>query len=119
MRVILLKEYAKQTFPSTPVLDYALEVEKVTTSKKPNLILNIDGIVAVCVVDLLRNSGFFTKDEAKEYIDIGVLSGLLVLGRSFGCIGHYLDQKRMKQGLYRHPWDDISYVKPDSPIDIK
>ena len=27
--------------------------------------------------------------------------------------GHYLDQKRLKQGLYRHPWDDISYVMPE------
>jgi len=29
------------------------------------------------------------------------------------CVGHYLDQKRLKQGLYRHPWDDISYVVPE------
>lgn len=28
-------------------------------------------------------------------------------------LGHYLDQKRLKQGLYRHPWDDISYVLPE------
>ena len=28
-------------------------------------------------------------------------------------LGHYLDQKRLKQGLYRHPWDDISYVMPE------
>lgn len=34
--------------------------------------------------------------------------------RSIGSIlGHYLDQKRLKQGLYRHPWDDISYVLPE------
>ncbi|KAJ1839634.1 ATP citrate lyase subunit 1, partial [Coemansia sp. RSA 486] len=31
---------------------------------------------------------------------------------SIGFIGHYLDQKRLKQGLYRHPWDDISYLNP-------
>ena len=29
------------------------------------------------------------------------------------CAGHYLDQKRLKQGLYRHPWDDITYVMPE------
>ena len=28
-------------------------------------------------------------------------------------IGHFLDQKRLKQGLYRHPWDDIAYVMPE------
>lgn len=31
----------------------------------------------------------------------------------FFSAGHYLDQKRLKQGLYRHPWDDISYVLPE------
>ncbi len=44
---------------------------------------------------------------------IGTLNGLFVLGRSIGFIGHYLDQKRLKQGLYRHPWDDISYMSPE------
>ncbi|XP_054156443.1 ATP-citrate synthase-like [Oppia nitens] len=116
MRVKLMKDYVKQSFPSTPVLDYALAVEKITTSKKPNLILNVDGIVAVAVVDLLRNSGCFTAEEAQEYIDVGVLNGLFVLGRTIGFIGHYLDQKRLKQGLYRHPWDDISYVLPESQM---
>jgi len=33
MRVILLKQFAQQHFPSTPLLDYALEVEKITVSK--------------------------------------------------------------------------------------
>lgn len=35
------------------------------------------------------------------------LNGLFVLGRSAGFIGHYLDQKLLKQPLYRHPADDI------------
>jgi len=114
MRVKLMKDYIRQTFPATPIFDYSLEVEKITTSKKPNLILNVDGIVAVAIIDLLRNSGCFTREEAQEYIDIGILNGLFVLGRTIGFIGHYLDQKRLKQGLYRHPWDDISYVLPET-----
>ncbi|XP_077108276.1 ATP-citrate synthase isoform X2 [Ranitomeya variabilis] len=113
MRVQILKDYVKQNFPATPLLDYALEVEKITTSKKPNLILNVDGLIGVAFVDLLRNCGSFTREEADEYIDIGALNGIFVLGRSMGFIGHYLDQKRLKQGLYRHPWDDISYVLPE------
>lgn len=114
MRVKLMKDYIRQTFPVTPIFNYALEVEQITTSKKPNLILNVDGIVAVAVVDLLRNSSCFTREEAQEYVDIGILNGLFVLGRTIGFIGHYLDQKRLKQGLYRHPWDDISYVLPET-----
>ncbi|XP_006821438.1 ATP-citrate synthase-like [Saccoglossus kowalevskii] len=114
MRVVILKEYAKANFPATPLLDYAMDVEKVTTAKKPNLILNVDGFIGVAFVDLLRNCGCFTNEEAAELIEIGALNGLFVLGRSMGFIGHFLDQKRLKQGLYRHPWDDISYILPES-----
>ncbi|ROL03920.1 ATP-citrate synthase [Anabarilius grahami] len=113
MRVQILKDFVKQHFPSTQLLDYALDVEKITTSKKPNLILNVDGFIGVAFVDLLRTCGGFTRDEADEFIEIGTLNGIFVLGRSIGFIGHYLDQKRLKQGLYRHPWDDISYVLPE------
>ncbi|KAG0308060.1 citrate synthase [Dissophora globulifera] len=116
LRVEIIKEYAKKHFPSTPVLDYALQVENITTSKKDNLILNVDGAIGILFVDLLRNSGAFTREEAEEYIKIGTLNGLFVLGRSIGFIGHYLDQKRLKQGLYRHPWDDISYLTPGNEL---
>lgn len=113
-RVEIIKNYVLEKFPQCPVLKYALEVEKVTTSKKPNLILNVDGCIAVCFVDLLRSCGSFTRQEGDEYIANGCLNALFVLGRSMGFIGHYLDQKRLKQGLYRHPWDDISYVLPEA-----
>ena len=114
MRVVILRDYAQKNFPSTPLLDYASEVEKITTSKKPNLILNVDGFIGVTFVDLLNNCGCFTREEAKDLVDIGALNGLFVLGRSMGFIGHFLDQKRLKQGLYRHPWDDISYIMPET-----
>ncbi|KAI0696061.1 ATP-citrate synthase [Cerioporus squamosus] len=107
LRVELVKEYVRKNFPSHSLLDYALAVEKVTTSKKDTLILNVDGCIAVCFVDLLRDSGAFTSDEADEYIKIGTLNGLFVLGRSIGFIGHHLDQKRLRAPLYRHPADDI------------
>lgn len=32
----------------------------------PQLILNVDGCIAVCFVDLLRYSGAFTPEEAEE-----------------------------------------------------
>ncbi|CAF1024122.1 unnamed protein product [Adineta ricciae] len=114
MRVVLLKKYVKEHFPASPLLDYALEVEKITVSKKPNLILNVDGCIGVAMVDLLRHCGCFTLEEAMEFIENGALNGLFVLGRSLGFIGHFLDQKRLRQGLYRHPWDDISYILPEA-----
>ncbi|KAH6860924.1 hypothetical protein J4E91_007380 [Alternaria rosae] len=112
LRVELVKEYVKKNFPSTKLLDYALAVESVTTSKKDNLILNVDGCIAVCFVDLVRNGGAFTQEEAEDYLKMGVLNGLFVLGRSIGLIAHFLDQKRLRTGLYRHPWDDITYLLP-------
>jgi len=108
MRVTILKEYAKKHFKATPLLDYALEVEKVTTAKKDNLILNVDGCIGICFVDMLRNE--MTKQEADEYIQMGALNGIFVVGRTIGMTAHFLDQKRLKQGLYRHPWDDITYM---------
>ncbi|XP_074040589.1 ATP-citrate synthase-like isoform X3 [Leptinotarsa decemlineata] len=112
-RVKIVKEFVMSNFPATPHLLYALEVEKITTSKKPNLILNVDGVIAAAFVDMLKNCGSFTSEEAQEYINIGAINSLFVLGRSIGFIGHFMDQKRLKQGLYRHPWDDISYVLPE------
>jgi ATP citrate (pro-S)-lyase len=109
-RVEIIKKYAQENFSDNTVLNFALAVEQATTKKKANLILNVDGCIAVCFVDMLRSCGAFTKQEADEMIENGCLNGLFVLGRSIGFIGHFLDQKRLKQGLYRHPWDDISYL---------
>jgi len=108
MRVTIIKEYAKKTFKKTPILDFALEVEKITTTKRDNLILNVDGCIGICFADMLRNE--MDKKEADEYIQMGALNGLFILGRTIGMMGHYLDQKRLKQPLYRHPWDDIAYM---------
>jgi len=110
MRVTIIKEYAQKHFPRNDILNYAMEVEQITTKKRANLILNVDGCIAVCFVDLLRSCGAFTNEEVDEHIENGCLNGLFVLGRSIGFIGHHLDQKRLKQPLYRHPWDDISYL---------
>merc|ERR1711972_535862 len=111
MRVELVKEFALKHFGEAKVLNFALGVEAVTTSKKANLILNVDGCIAVCFVDMLRSSGAFTYTEIEELIDDGCLNGLFALARIAGFIGHYLDQRRLKQPLYRHPWDDITYVR--------
>ena len=109
LRVSILKEFALNNFKETPVLNFALEVEKLTTAKRDNLILNVDGCIGISFVDLLRNE--MPKEEADDYIRMGALNGLFVLGRSIGMIGHHLDQKRLKQGLYRHPWDDIAFLE--------
>jgi ATP-citrate lyase alpha-subunit len=108
-RVELLKKYAKENFPNTKHLDYALQVEKITTSKRSNLILNVDGCIGILFLDLLNSIESFSKEEIDEIMEIGYLNAFFVLGRSIGFIGHILDQKRLKSGLYRHPWDDILF----------
>jgi len=111
-RVTIIKDFVTSNFPDYPLLKYALEVEQITTKKRSNLILNVDGAIAVAFVDLLRQSGQFTKEEADKYLKMGILNALFVLGRTTGFIGHYVDQLRLDQGLYRHPWDDINYIMP-------
>lgn len=107
-RVELLKNFAKENFPSTELLDYALEVEKVTTSKKENLILNVDGTIGVLLVDMFRALGY-SDEQIDELINAGAFNAFFVLGRTIGFIGHYLDEKRLDMPLYRHPTDDILY----------
>jgi succinyl-CoA synthetase alpha subunit len=108
MRVTIVKEFAKTHFTSTVLLDFALDVEKITTSKRNNLILNVDGCIGICLVDMLSSCGF-TPAEIHDVVELGYFNGLFVLGRSIGVMGHYFDQNRLKQPLYRHPWDDILY----------
>jgi len=118
VRVTIMKEYAKKNFPITETLDYALEVEKLTTAKRNNLILNVDGCIGVLCCDMLRGIGY-SREEVREFVDLGILNALFVLGRSIGFMGHIMDQKRMKTRLYRHPWDDIQYMMPDKPEVVK
>ncbi|KAL0433925.1 UNVERIFIED_CONTAM: ATP-citrate synthase beta chain protein 2 [Sesamum latifolium] len=110
-RVELLQRFARSNFPSVKYMEYAVEVETYTLSKANNLVLNVDGAIGSLFLDLLAGSGMFTKQEIDEIIAIGYLNGLFVLARSIGLIGHTFDQKRLKQPLYRHPWEDVLYTK--------
>ncbi|MBU0633210.1 ATP citrate synthase [bacterium] len=108
LRVSGLKKFAAENFPATPLLDYALEVEKLTTSKKDNLILNVDGTIGILMVDMWRALGY-SESDIDGFIDAGALNAFFVVGRSIGFIGHVLDEKRLGMPMYRHPMDDILY----------
>ncbi|MBS4067290.1 MAG: citrate/2-methylcitrate synthase [Sulfurimonas sp.] len=108
LRVEGLKKYAAANFPSTPLLDYALTVEQLTTSKKENLILNVDGTIGILMVDMWRALGY-ADEEIDVFINAGALNAFFILGRSIGFIGHILDEKRLGMPMYRHPMDDILY----------
>uniref|UniRef100_A0A6N2LSA3 ATP citrate synthase n=1 Tax=Salix viminalis TaxID=40686 RepID=A0A6N2LSA3_SALVM len=110
-RVELLQQFAHTHFPSVKYMEYAVQVETYTLSKANNLVLNVDGAIGSLFLDLLAGSGMFSKQEIDEIVGIGYLNGLFVLARSIGLIGHTFDQKRLKQPLYRHPWEDVLYTK--------
>jgi len=109
-RVELLQDYARKFFPSIRYLNYAVSVEEYTLQKSSNLVLNVDGCIGALFLDLLASSGAFTKKEADDIVQIGYLNALFVVARSIGLIGHALDQKRLQQPLYRHPWEDVLYT---------
>lgn len=107
VRVKILKEYFMKNFEGE-LVKFALDVEKITTKKKNNLILNVDGFIAVSLLDCLKL--VMTKKEINEIIDNELMNGFFVLGRTIGFIGHWYDQKRLKQGLFRLDKNDIEYI---------
>ncbi len=108
LRVKGLMDFAAENFPATPLLDYARTVEALTTSKKENLILNVDGTIGILMVDMWRALGY-SEEEINEFIASGTLNAFFIVGRSIGFIGHILDEKRLAMPMYRHPMDDILY----------
>lgn len=97
-RVKELVGYVKSLGIKTPHLDFALEVEKVTSAKKENLILNVDGTMAAVLVDL----GF----------PVDSLNGFFILARTIGLIGHWVDQKRQESRLIRLFDYLVNYAAP-------
>jgi ATP citrate (pro-S)-lyase len=108
IRVKLLKQYIFENFNEHKLVDYALEVEKITTSKKNNLILNVDGFIAVSLLDVLKT--IMNESDIEDIIENELMNGFFVLGRSIGFIGHWFDQKRLNQGLFRLNSNDIEYL---------
>ena len=97
-----------QKFPNKRHLQFALAVEEITVEKRCNLILNVDGYIAVMLIDLFEDI-WLSHSEIKEYIEAGIFNAFFILARTTGFIGHIIDQKRLKEPLYRTPWDDILY----------
>lgn len=97
-RVQELVSYVKGVGIPTPHLDFALAVEKVTSAKKDNLILNVDGTMAAVLVDI----GF----------PVDSLNGFFILSRTIGLIGHWVDQRRQESRLIRLFDYLVNYAAP-------
>lgn len=107
-RCEILLELSKN-FPYKKHISFALEVEKLTLEKKSNLILNVDWMIAALMLDIFKDLKM-TDDEIKDYIDAWIFNWFFILARSIWFIGHIIDQKMLKEPLYRTDWEDIFYL---------
>ncbi|HLD62894.1 MAG TPA: citrate/2-methylcitrate synthase [Candidatus Norongarragalinales archaeon] len=107
MRVKRLCEWAEKNIGKHEHLDYALSVEEITLAKRPNLILNVDGAAAAVLLDALKHDAKLSDGEIEKALDAELFNGIFVLARTAGLIAHYADQKRLGQGLWRTPDDEV------------
>jgi len=108
-RVKALMEFANNS-NGDKYLKFAKGVEKVTSSKKGNLILNVDGAIAAILLDILESEMGYSHAELKELVEIEFFNALFVLARSVGFTAHYLDQRRHDEGLLRLSPNEIRYL---------
>jgi len=107
-RLVILLKFIKDNFPNFDTVKYAKAVENETLKKKENLILNVDGMVAAAIVSAFVKH--FGHKETKDLLSLNCLNSIFIIGRTIGLCATYTDQKRLKQGLYRHPLSGISYI---------
>lgn len=105
----LIKKFAGNS-NGDKYLNFAKGVEAVTTSKKGNLILNVDGTIAAIMLDLLESELEYTAQQLRELVDIEFFNAIFVLSRSAGFMAHYLDQRRNDEGLLRFGDDEVTYI---------
>lgn len=109
-RVKALRTFAKNT-NGDRYLKFALSIEAITTTKKTNLILNVDGTIAAVLLDILESELGYDAQQLRELVDIEFFNALFVLSRSVGFTAHFLDQKRHDEGLLRLSSDDVRYIE--------
>ncbi len=108
-RTAVLATYADQ-LDTHAYFDFAKGVEEITTQKKGNLILNVDGHIAALMLDVLAEKEGYASAELDQLIRADFFNALFVIPRTIGFVSHYLDQKRLDEGLFRLPDDDVLLV---------
>lgn len=91
-------------------LKFAVSVADITSRKKNNLILNVDGMIAAMLLDIIESELGYSVQQLRELTEIEFFNALFVLSRSIGLTSHYLDQRRYDEGLFRLSEDDVRYV---------
>lgn len=106
-RVAELISLGKSALKNPQYLLFAESVARETSKKRDNLILNVDGAVAALFLDYLTEKEQFHVEQLQELLDIEFFNALFIIPRSVGFIGHFLDQKRIDEGLFRLGDTDI------------
>ncbi len=109
-RVAALRDFAGNS-NGDRYLQFALGVQQVTTAKKGNLILNVDGAIAAIMLDLLESELQVTQKQLQELVDVEFFNALFVLSRSVGFTAHFIDQRRHDEGLLRLSEREILYLE--------
>lgn len=109
-RTVILAEFASQ-ITKHPYFDFAKDVEAITTQKKGTLILNVDGHIAALMLDVLAAEEGCNQVELDQLIAADFFNALFVIPRTIGFIAHYLDQKRLDEGLFRLPDNDVFLIE--------
>ena len=111
-RVVMLNNFIRDNFPKEIVLNitnFAKQVEEITLKKKNNLILNVDGFIAVSILDGLLHH--FSTEHVEKLLELDIFNAFFILGRTIGFIGHHIDQKMLGTDLYRMPQERVGYIK--------
>ncbi|MBP9816651.1 MAG: hypothetical protein KBD05_01315 [Candidatus Pacebacteria bacterium] len=111
-RVAALSTFA-ELLKAHPHYDLAREVEKVTTGKNGSLILNVDGVIASLMLDILAECEGYDDKQIQELVDAEFFNALFVIPRSVGFIAHFMEQKENDEGLFRLPDDLLFERKPE------
>lgn len=100
-RVAALIKIGKDTLTEPKHLLFAEEVARETSKKRSNLILNVDGAVSALFLDYLEQKEMFHMEHIAQLLEIEFFNALFIIPRTAGFIGHFLDQKRIDEGLFR------------------
>lgn len=112
-RVATLSQFI-DSLESHPHYDFARSVEALTTAKSGSLILNVDGAIAAIALDILKEKEGYTNEELDSLVETELFNAFFVIPRTVGFIGHFLEQKRNDEGLFRLP-DDLLFEDPQNP----
>lgn len=95
-----------QKFDGGACLDFAKEIAVITTGKKGQLILNVDGAIAAILIDILIEEEKMSIDEVRALIATEFCNAIFIYARTVGFIADFMEQKRLDEGLFRLP-DDL------------